>query len=73
MAKLAADDKSAQLRRVEFVGPQVGRELAENGALALLVTALGIVGYLALRFEWKFAVAAIVWAPGGERPIRRRC
>jgi preprotein translocase subunit SecF len=60
MAKLAADDKSAQLRRVEFVGPQVGRELAENGALALLITALGIVGYLALRFEWKFGVAAII-------------
>ena len=60
MEKLAADDKSAQLRRVEFVGPQVGRELAENGALALLVTALGIVGYLALRFEWKFGVAAII-------------
>jgi len=60
MAQLAADDKSAQLRRVEFVGPQVGRELAENGALALLITALGIVGYLALRFEWKFGVAAII-------------
>jgi preprotein translocase subunit SecF len=60
IAKLAADDKSAQLRRVEFVGPQVGRELAENGALALLVTALGIVAYLALRFEWKFGVAAII-------------
>ncbi len=60
MAKLEIDDKSAQLRRVEFVGPQVGRELAENGALALLVTALGIVGYLALRFEWKFGVAAII-------------
>jgi preprotein translocase subunit SecF len=60
MAKLQADDKTAQLRRVEFVGPQVGRELAENGALALLVTALGIVAYLALRFEWKFGVAAII-------------
>jgi preprotein translocase subunit SecF len=60
MAKLEVDDKSAQLRRVEFVGPQVGRELAENGALALLVTALGIVAYLALRFEWKFGVAAII-------------
>jgi preprotein translocase subunit SecF len=60
MEKLVADDKSAQLRRVEFVGPQVGRELAENGALALLITALGIVAYLALRFEWKFGVAAIV-------------
>ena len=60
MAKLTADDKSANLRRVEFVGPQVGRELAENGALALLITALGIVAYLALRFEWKFGIAAII-------------
>ncbi len=60
MEKLKADDPAAELRRVEFVGPQVGRELAENGALALLVTSLGIVGYLALRFEWKFGVAAII-------------
>jgi preprotein translocase subunit SecF len=58
--KLKADDASAELRRVEFVGPQVGRELAENGALALLVTCIGIVAYLALRFEWKFGVAAII-------------
>ncbi len=48
------------VQRVEFVGPQVGRELAENGALALLVTCLGIVIYLAFRFEWKFGVAAII-------------
>ena len=60
MAKLTAEDAAAELRRVEFVGPQVGRELAENGALALLVTSLGIVAYLALRFEWKFGVAAII-------------
>ena len=60
MDTLAAEDKSVQLRRVEFVGPQVGRELAENGALALLVVCLGIMAYLALRFEWRFAVAAIV-------------
>lgn len=60
MEKLTAADGSAELRRVEFVGPQVGRELAENGALALLVTALGIVAYLALRFEWKFGVSAIL-------------
>ena len=53
-------DNKAELRRVEFVGPQVGRELAEYGALALLVTALGIVAYLALRFEWKFGLAAII-------------
>ena len=58
--KLKADDAAAELRRVEFVGPQVGRELAENGALALLITSLGIVAYLALRFEWKFGVAAII-------------
>jgi preprotein translocase subunit SecF len=60
MDTLAAEDKSVQLRRVEFVGPQVGRELAENGALALVVVCLGIMAYLALRFEWRFAVAAIV-------------
>jgi preprotein translocase subunit SecF len=60
MEKLKADNSSVELRRVEFVGPQVGRELAENGALALLITALGIVAYLALRFEWKFGVAAII-------------
>jgi preprotein translocase subunit SecF len=60
MAKLAAEDSAGQLRRVEFVGPQVGRELAENGALALLITSLGIVAYLALRFEWKFGIAAII-------------
>jgi preprotein translocase subunit SecF len=60
MEKLRADDASAQLRRVEFVGPQVGEELAWNGALALLVTVIGIVAYLAIRFEWKFGVAAII-------------
>ena len=59
-ALLRADDASADVRRVEFVGPQVGRELAEYGALALLVTAVGIVAYLALRFEWKFGLAAII-------------
>ena len=60
MAILKADDATAERRRVEFVGPQVGRELAENGALALLITSLGIVAYLAFRFEWKFGVAAII-------------
>jgi len=57
---LRETDKSAEVRRVEFVGPQVGEELAEYGALALLVTALGIVAYLALRFEWKFGLSAII-------------
>jgi len=60
MDTLSAGDKSVQLRRVEFVGPQVGRELAENGALALVIVCLGIMAYLALRFEWRFAVAAII-------------
>src|SRR5258708_3176261 len=60
MEGLTAADRTAKLRRVEFVGPQVGEELAWNGALALLITSLGIVGYLALRFEWKFGVAAII-------------
>ena len=60
MGALKADDPSVTQQRVEFVGPQVGKELYENGALALLLVSLGIVGYLALRFEWRFAVAAIV-------------
>jgi len=57
---LRADDKSVELRRVEFVGPQVGEELAEYGALALLVTAVGIVLYLWMRFEWRFGLSAII-------------
>ena len=60
MAVLQAQDTAAELRRVEFVGPQVGRELAEYGALALLVTAAGIVLYLWLRFEWRFGLSAII-------------
>ncbi len=57
---LKQDDASVEMRRVEFVGPQVGEELYENGALALLLVSLGIMGYLALRFEWRFAVSAII-------------
>ena len=57
---LQGQDKSAELRRVEFVGPQVGAQLAQYGALALMVTAIGIVIYLALRFEWKFGLSAII-------------
>ena len=60
MTALRADDQSAAQQRVEFVGPQVGKELYENGALALLLVSIGIVAYLALRFEWRFAVSAIV-------------
>ncbi|MDZ7654824.1 MAG: protein translocase subunit SecF [Sulfurimicrobium sp.] len=57
---LVAADSSVKLQRVEFVGPQVGKELYENGALALLVVCFGIMAYLAIRFEWRFAVAAII-------------
>lgn len=49
-----------ELRRVEFVGPQVGKELATDGAMALLFVIIGIMIYLAIRFEWRFSVSAIV-------------
>ena len=57
---LREDDPTVELRRVDFVGSQVGKELVENGALALLLVSIGIVAYLALRFEWKFGVSAII-------------
>jgi preprotein translocase subunit SecF len=60
MAALKSIDAGAELRRVEFVGPQVGKELATDGALALLFVVVGIMIYLAFRFEWKFSVAAII-------------
>ena len=53
-------DPKVEMRRVESVGSQVGQELYENGALALLLVSLGIMAYLAFRFEWRFAVAAII-------------
>ena len=61
MSTLAGIEGSkAELRRVEFVGPQVGKELASDGAMALLLVIIGIMLYLAARFEWRFAVSAIV-------------
>jgi len=60
MEVLKKQDAGAELRRVEFVGPQVGKELAEFGGIALLVTAVGIVLYLAIRFQWKWGLAALV-------------
>jgi preprotein translocase subunit SecF len=57
---LKADDEQLELRRVDYVGSQVGEELIEKGALALLFVSLGIVAYLAFRFEWKFGVAGIL-------------
>lgn len=60
MTLLRAQDPNVELRRVEFVGPQVGEELYNGGALALLLVCAGIMIYLAIRFEWRFAVAAII-------------
>ncbi len=60
MTELRQLDAAVKLQRVEFVGPQVGKELLESGALALLFVSVGIVGYLWLRFEWKFGVSAII-------------
>lgn len=57
---LKAGDASAELRRTEFVGPQVGDELTEQGALAMLFALLMILAYIMVRFQWKFAVGAIV-------------
>lgn len=60
LAALQAQDPDVQLRRTEFVGPQVGKELAADGLKALAFVVAGIMVYLAFRFEWKYAVAAIV-------------
>ncbi len=60
LGTLREADASVEMRRVEFVGPQVGKDLVENGAMALLLVSLGIVGYLWMRFEWKFGLAAII-------------
>jgi len=55
-----AADSKVELRRVEFVGPQVGDELAEDGALAVLVALIAILMYVAMRFEWRFAVGSVI-------------
>lgn len=60
MSVLQKSEPNVQMTRVEFVGPQVGEELATDGATALLLVILGIMVYLAFRFEWKFSVAAII-------------
>ncbi|MDR0214778.1 MAG: protein translocase subunit SecF [Comamonas sp.] len=60
LSALKAEDAEVTLRRTEFVGPQVGDELMHNGLMALGMVVLGIVIYLAFRFEWKFGVAAII-------------
>lgn len=60
MTSLKTKDADVQLKRVEFVGPQVGEELAHDGLMALGMVVIGVMIYLALRFEWKYAVAAII-------------
>jgi preprotein translocase subunit SecF len=60
MSALTAQDNTVKLQRVEFVGPQVGEELAHDGLMALSMVIIGIMIYLAFRFEWKYAVAAII-------------
>ena len=60
MTALKADAPDVQLRRVEFVGPQIGRELFTDGLLALTFVVVGIIIYLSFRFEWKFAVAGVI-------------
>ena len=60
MGALKSADSEVVLRRTEFVGPQVGEELAQDGLKALGMVVLGIMVYLAFRFEWKYAVAAII-------------
>ena len=60
LAALKAQDPTVTLRRTEFVGPQVGQELLEDGLKALGMVIAGIMIYLAVRFEWKYAVSAII-------------
>ncbi len=60
MNELKADVPDVQLKSVEFIGPQVGKDLVNNGLMAIAFVCIGIMLYLALRFEWRFAVSAII-------------
>ncbi|KPC53529.1 preprotein translocase subunit SecF [Amantichitinum ursilacus] len=60
LATLKKDRPDVQMRRVEFIGPSVGDELVSHGITALVLVCVGIVAYLAVRFEWRFAVSAIL-------------
>jgi preprotein translocase subunit SecF len=60
LAALKAQDPTVTLRRTEFVGPQVGQELVSSGLMALGLVIVGIMIYLGIRFEWKYAVSAII-------------
>lgn len=59
-ATLKADNPDVQLKSVEYIGPQVGKDLVNNGLMAIAFVCIGIMAYLALRFEWRFAVSAII-------------
>ena len=60
LAAMATVDEGMEMRRVEFVGPQIGEELAEQGGLALLYALFGILLYVSFRFQWRFAVGAVL-------------
>jgi preprotein translocase subunit SecF len=60
LAVLAAGDSDVELRRAEFVGPQVGEELTERGGLAMLFAVIMILIYIMIRFQWKFAVGSVI-------------
>lgn len=60
MRVLQQDDPAVTLRKVEFIGPSVGEELVTHGITAIIIVCLGIMLYLAIRFEWRFAVSAII-------------
>ena len=59
LAVLQASDPSVELRRIEFVGPQIGEELTEQGGLAMLFALLMILAYIMFRFQWKFAIGSV--------------
>ena len=59
LAALRVQDASVEMRRVEFVGPQVGKELTEQGALAMIYALIGILLYIMVRFQWRFAPGAV--------------
>jgi len=56
---LSGQNENIEMRRVEFVGPQIGQELAEQGGLALLYVLIGVLLYVSFRFQWRFAVGAV--------------
>lgn len=60
LAELQKDDAKVEMRKVEFIGPSVGDELVTHGLMATAFVCLGIIIYLAIRFEWRFAVSAVI-------------